>query len=395
LKKILFITPQLPYPPVSGGVIKTFELVKFLHQKYDIFLATLLKSLDREKETEFLSFINSRQYYGEVLDRSRSIKNILMSWIKRVPINVYRNESNKFKSFVKDQTKWADIIFVDHYFMFQYVPNRFRQKVVLHEHNAEYVLWKKASRIEKNIIKKCVALYEGHRVRKYEKRICLRASSVLCVTPNDIKNLEAIGVPRSKCTLAMTLGDPKLLERNPILYEETERALLCIGTLTWEPNIDGLLWFIRHCWRPLKSCFPDLKFYIVGNHPDVRLQMKSNKENGIVLTGFVEDVESYYSRSRVFVCPLRFGSGIKVKIMNALYRGIPVVTTTTGAEGIDLESGKNAIISDDPSTLISQIGELVMNKARWESLRDNSRNLARTKYAWDIVFEAVSNVIDG
>ena len=114
-----------------------------------------------------------------------------------------------------------------------------------------------------------------------------------------------------------------------------------------------------------------------------------------MLTGFAEDLEPYYARCRVFVAPLRFGSGMKVKIVNAFYRGIPVVTTPTGAESLDVQHMQHAAIADNPETMAELCSLLLRDMGAWERLRNNSRHLAARRYTWQQVFDNLEKALQG
>ena len=394
--KVLFITPQLPYPPISGGVIISWKMVKFLSENFDLVLGCFLKGEDDKYMEEFINKVNLKFFFYESLNKERNIDNYIKSILLRKPFPVYRNWSPTFKEKVYSviEKHGINVILVDHFLMFQYVPENFNGKVILLEHNAEYVIWKRYAENEKNILKKIIAYIESFRIKKYEQKICNLADKVLCVSSNDIKNLIKIGVRKDKFELVMPLGDEDLLKREDIKFENTEEALLFIGTLTWEPNIDGLIWFIENAWNKLKEKIPSIKFYIVGKNPPKKLEALSRKYRDIILTGFVEDLEEYYKRSRVFISPLRFGSGIKIKNLNAMCRGIPLVTTPIGVEGIEGVDGIHFMVGNNIDELIDKIVILMKNKEKWMEISTNARLLMQEKYNWKNELNKLKKVIE-
>jgi glycosyltransferase involved in cell wall biosynthesis len=386
MKKILFLTPQLPFPPYGGGLIKSWKIVEFLSKNYKLGLACFLKGEDRNYLDNFKAKVNLYDFFFEDLDRKRNVSNFVKSLLKGIPLNVYRNYSLSFKREVIKRKDNYDLILVDHYVMFQYVPQDFKGRVILHEHNAEYVIWERLSKNKDYpFYIRLAARVESERIKNYEKRICNLSDKVLCVGPNDIENLAKLNIDRNKFELIMSVGDDELLNLPDLKFEKTEKALLFIGTLTWEANIDGLCWFINNCWKQLKVEFPNLKFYIVGKNPNERLINLVKNERDIVLTGFVKNLDEYYSKSRVFISPLRFGSGVEIKNINAMYRGIPIVTTSVGAEGLEVKDMIHMAINDSVDGFIEKIKILLTRKDVWYKLSRNSRNLAKEKYTWDKV----------
>jgi len=378
--KILFLTTQLPYPPISGGVIKTWNLVKHWSSKGELRLICPLKEGEDLHLAEFRSRVPNVKIFAVSVHRKRTPVNLLRSYFSAPSLNVYRNYNKKLDDKVKEWAQNCDLIFVDHYEMGQYVPDSFGKPVVLHEHNAEFVMWQRLAEFEKNPLKKFLINLEASRIKRAEK-IYANNASVVFAAPNDIEELAKIGVDKSKLKPTYHLGEDFLLERPDLEFDQTEEALLFVGTLTWEANVDGLLWFLDEIYPHVLKSHPNLRFYIVGKNPDQRLVSKTKKYDSIELTGFVEDLEPYFKKARIFVIPLRFGSGIKVKLLNAMYRGIPIVTTPIGTEGLDVKSGRDLFCTFSVEEQSQAISELINLKSTWENLRTHSRAIAQN-YTW-------------
>lgn len=377
--KILFLTTQLPYPPVSGGVIKTWNLVRHWSSS-GLKVICALKPGEEDQVDEFLSKVPQIDHFMVPFERKRTAFNLLKSYLFAPTLNVYRNFNIQIKRKTEEWAQDCDVIFVDHYEMGQYVPSTYKGKVILHQHNAEYVMWERLAEIEKNPFKKILIKLESNRIRKTEKAYSKRATLVLAA-PNDIEELATIGVSKTKMTPTYHLGEDFLLDSPDVEFRETEKSLLFVGTLTWEANIDGLLWFLDNVYPQILGAHPNLKFYIIGKNPDPRLVSKVEKYPSVELTGFVKELEPYFKKARVFVIPLRFGSGIKVKLLNAMYRGIPVVTTPIGTEGLAVESGKDLFCTSKIGEQVSAISTLLDNEEVWNNLRNSSRAIAKN-YTW-------------
>lgn len=383
--RILFLTTQLPYPPVSGGVIKSWRLIKHFSDKHDVVLVCPLKNDDEASLPAFKAALPGVEVFAVPVHRPRTPLNLLRSYLFSETLNVYRNRDKRLSRKAAETAENADLIFVDHYETGQFVPSATRAKVVLHEHNAEYVMWERLAEIEGSFLKKIILRAEASRIKKTELNYALRADLVLAA-PNDISELKKLGVPESKMKETYHLGEDEMLDLPDIEFEETEKSLLFVGTLTWEANVDGLLWFLREVWPALIDKTPDLRFYIVGKNPDERIVKAVSSQPNITLTGFVEDLEPYHKKGRVFVIPLRFGSGIKVKLLNALYRGIPVVTTHIGTEGLTAEHGVHLYSSTDSRAQCEHITELLNDRVKWEAMRDAARKAA-LKYTWSALLK--------
>lgn len=380
---MLMLTTQLPWPPVSGGAMKSWQLVQQFSKSYTLSLGALLKDDNELNEPGFLELAELEAYFSKKVVRPRNAFNLMRSYLQSDTLNVFRNKVPEMAEWVQQQAPKANVLLVDHYEMFQYVPQDFEGKVVLHEHNAEYLIWERFAELENDAVKKTVLRTETGRVRKAEKKYCDRADLILA-TPNDIDKLVEIGADRAKCRETYHLGDDSMMELPEIGWEQTQPSLLFVGTLPWEPNANGLVWFIDKCWPELKAQMPELTFDIVGRDPDARLTQRAEADADITLHGFVEDLEPLHQRNRVFIVPLLFGSGMKVKVLHSMYRGIPMVTTHIGAEGIAIEHEKHAFVTEtgDSGAFIDYVVQLLTNRQTWKQMQRDARALAASKYTW-------------
>jgi len=378
--RILFLTSQLPYPPKSGGLIKSWRLLEHLSKDHELTLVHPLKKVDLPFLEEFRKEgLPLKAHHHELVDRPRSAIGLMRAYLGHRSLNIYRNHSKVLMQRVRDVLPNIDLIFLDHYELGQYVPKDALQKIVLHEHNAEYVMWARLREIERNPVKKLILAMESIRIAAAE-RAYASFSDQVWAAPNDRIELEKIGVDPKKLRTTYHLGEDFMIDQPEMQFELTERKILYVGTLTWEANVDGLLWFFEKIWPALKSD-GDLSMDIIGKNPDPRLTKSVKGDTKVRFLGFVDDLEPYYRTSRVFVVPLRFGSGIKVKLLNAMYRGIPTVTTEIGTEGLDIEEAKEIFQTSNPTLFAQHIKLLLNDREAWEKLSKASREKAKN-YTW-------------
>lgn len=392
--KILFLTPQLPYPPVSGGLIKTLKMIKFLSTIHEIDLGFFLKDTSEITGLNLEAFkneVNATSFY-KYLNVERTGTNFLRSLFCKVPMSVYRNRDKEFLSQIEAKMNNYDIIFIDHFLMFQYVPKEWKKKVVLHQHNAEFIMWQRYAETQPNLIKKTLINFEAIRIKEYEKSILERSNVVLAST-NDIELLSKITDKKIKFMETLHLGDESLLESPPLVFQKTQQAILYIGTLTWEANRDGLYWFLQNVWPRVKKNHPALIFNVIGKNNAPELFNEWGNDPQIKWHGFVEDLNVFYDNARISVAPLNFGSGIKVKVINALYRGLPMVTTEIGVEGLDLKNGQHIFISNDGEEQARQIETLLQDEIQWSKISSQSRAIALSLYSWEGVLQKINQAI--
>jgi len=396
--KLLFICTTLPFPPNSGGKVKSYHMLKYLYSKYKITIATALYGEDINLADDFQAEFQVEEFISEPIDCPRTPINLLISYFQNKTLNEYRHWSKSFSDKLVSHLKNADCIIVDHYEMMQYIPTNYYDKVVLHTHNAEHIIWKRFSELkDQSWLRKFVLKSESSRIANKEKIYCNNVKKVLA-SPNDRLALEKVGVKGDNFGLTYHLGDESQLQLPELDPNVTSPMILFIGTLTWEPNIDGLLWFLENCWSTIKEHYPDVQLVIGGKSPDKRLVEWAEQDSAIAITGFIEDPEEYLTKARVFIAPLRFGSGMKVKVLNAMYRGIPTVTTDIGIEGLDVEDGIHIAVGNEPAEFTARVEKLLTDNDYWNQLKTASRSLAGSKYTWQEVHKeldlAIADVLD-
>lgn len=394
MKKILFLTHQIPFPAVSGGLFKTAKLIEFLAEFNHVEVVVTDAKVTLENVNKFITQSKIKSLTRFPVDRKRNFANYLLSLLQEIPLSVYRNYSKSCKKEIVSRGHEFEIIFVDHFLMFQFVPDNFKGMVILHEHNAEYVLWWRYSELLTNPFLKVLVKIEAMRIRHYEKKIGDKASVIIC-SPNDQIALRKIGLATEKFVSTLHLGDTQLLELDPILFSQTKKKILFIGTLTWAANIDGLKWFLDTVWPEIFPTDAQIELSIVGKCDNQDIFLKWRDHPQIKWLGFVEDLNSAYQDSRLFIAPLRFGSGIKVKVVNALYRGLPVVTTPIGVEGLAVCHEEHLMISQDAKQMTKNILDLLEDKTQWSKLAKESRAYSHQHLSWEKVLAPIKNVIRG
>lgn len=383
---LAFITNQLPYPPRSGGVIKSWRLLSHLAAHFQITVVTPFKGQDATHVGALKAALPAVEVLGIPVQRPRTAGNFLRSLCCAPTLNVFRNQNAQLRQLANDAVQKADLVVVDHLEMFPYARAAKNVPVVLHQHNAEHVMWRRGHEVGRNLGERLVMRLEAWRVLRFEVAACQRADLVFAA-PNDQQALVQAGVPAGKFRTTYHLGDDSGLNAPAIQFHETGKRLLYVGTLSWPANADGLHWFLENVWPLLKKEHADLVLDIVGSGAGDSLRTAVSALADVHLHGFVEDLEPFYRRSRVFIAPLRFGSGTKVKVITAMYRGIPCATTPVGAEGLPLVHGREAMVADEAMAMAESVLDLLNDQAVWEHMRDASRQLATEQLDWGSMLE--------
>ena len=229
------------------------------------------------------------------------------------------------------------------------------------------------------------ALKEAKRYRKIEKTLAQSSDVVWSASLEDKQVMEQVTDTR--------------IEVVPTIHElrdcgkafDDRQDLLFIGNLAHRPNDDAVLFFMREVYPLLRQSLPNLRLDIIGDNPSAAI--KAYESEAVRIRGYVPDVEPCLRDARVFVAPLRFGAGIKGKVGEAMAHGIPVVTTSIGAEGFGLTHGLDVMIGDDPASFAGAIHQLYSQKDLWQRVADNSRLRIEQHFTPEVIAETINNSI--
>ncbi len=408
--KILFITPQLPYPPDKGATIRTFALIKGLAQRgHQIHLLSFISS-----EDDLAWLPQMRPYIARastVVAPQRSLAKRLRSLLtSRLPDMAWRLPSPEFAALVSELVRKEsfDLVQVESIEVAQYALQVVRERaegekrpvVVFDNLNAEYMLQRRAYEIDRRRLRTLPkALYswlQWRRLRRYETRVCTVVDTVLAVSEADAKSIAALSsdmdirvVPNGvDCTFFSPAAEPaEYSEQTKIRHMA---SLVFTGTMDFRPNMDAVIWFCEEILPLIKKEVFHVHFYIAGKSPPATVRALTGP--AVTVTGYVSDIRPYISNSLVYVVPMRMGSGTKLKVMQAMAMHIPVVTTTLGAEGIDVTPGRHILLGDTPAEFAQQVVTLLNDREERQRLADNARRLVEEKYDWTTIVPALEGV---
>ena len=402
--KILFLTQILPYPPDSGPKIKTWNVLRYFEKKgYHVTLVSFV----RKEEEQFLAAVQREgiDLYPVPIRRSRIKDGIywLLSNITGLPFLIARDNLPEMRKLVMNliQNQKFDAVHADQITMTQFVPINGEKKyiTIFDAHNATYSIVERMQKTSIWFLKPVLAL-EAARLKKYEASLVKHFDYTLAVTSLDRQLLaEACGDDHAKSIVEDRIKViPIAVDTygmRPIRRAVNSHNIVTLGTLHYPPNADGIRWFIREVFPKVKNRVEDVTLTIIGkNPPEDFLRIADRSGGAIKVTGYVKDLEPVLHEAALMVVPVRAGSGMRVRILEAFARGMPVVTTTIGLEGIEARVGDDVLVSDQATGFAEEVARLLEDPNLQSRLALNGRKLAVQLYDWRGVLKKLDEIYD-
>jgi glycosyltransferase involved in cell wall biosynthesis len=280
-----------------------------------------------------------------------------------------------------------DLIHVQFIRMAQYVTKYSDKIKLLDSGDSFWLNLTRRSRLDRGLAWPLLKI-EANRVKVYETEIARQFNMVTMVSKLDLDCLLSIN-KNLRLSLVPMGVDVDYFQKSSSEYESN---LLFTGTIRYFPNKDAVLYFYNEIFPYVKNSISDVKFYVVGNYPPQNV-VKLMSSGDVIVTGHVEDVRPYFDKSAVFVCPLRSGSGMQAKILEAMAMGVPVVTTSIGFIAFEgAVAGRDILVADDPESFAKEVIRLLRDKDLRKEIAENGRKLVEKRYNWPSIVNHLDSV---
>jgi glycosyltransferase involved in cell wall biosynthesis len=390
--RVLFLTFNFPYPAVSGAAIKTLSILDYLRRNNLVDCVSLRTGrLTREQQGWAAQ---PRPLRTVQVDKGRNVWSLFLSYLHRVPLRIERNRSGEMARLVRGQIAsfQPDVLFADGLSMAQYIPEGYPGLKLLHEHNAEYLIWQRQSDLETGP-RRWLAAREAARLRRYEASALGRFDTVFAVSEDDRQELIALGAAASRIRMLPNIPDPALLDMPAPIFTDTAPVILYLGTLSWQPNIEGLERLLTSVFPEVRRKLPEARLVVAGAGASPALASRVAATEGAEFIGEVGDPEPLYRRARVLVDATRSGGGTRLKVLNTFARGVPVVASSVAAQGLEVTPGEHLLVADEEDELADAIVLLLRDPDRCRSLSENARALIRARYVAEVAFRALDETL--
>ncbi len=401
--RVLFLTPQYPYPPEQGTALRNYGLVRGIAERHAVTLLTFAS--DPLPGDDPLAGLCHRIVSVPVPERSSQdrLRTLLTT---SDPDMAHRLRSPAFREALHAllREEQYDIVQVEGIEMAPYalqIAEWFgeeRPRIVFDDHNVEYLLQRRAVTTDLGRPARWPwALYsiaQWRRLLALERRVCRLADAVIVVSEEDgialrrpMPSLNPVVIPNGLDT--DEYRQPRA-PATPLVHP----AVLFTGKMDYRPNVDAVLWFHARAWPAILAAEPEAHLYVVGKSPHQRLQALQG-DPSVTVTGYVPDVMPYFAAADVYIAPFRMGGGTRLKVLQALAAGLPLVTTSMGAEGIALCDGIHARVADSAAETAQAVVDLWQDREAASRLATAGREFVANRHDWRAIVPQLEAVYAG
>ncbi len=388
--KILMVTPYVPYPPASGGQIRTFNLLKYLSKRNYIVLVALYK---KDSEKEYLADL--KRYCDEVYlckrpEKPWQIKTILKAVFTTQPFLIARNFSieaqNSIKQLLKDEK--YDVIHSETFYVMPHLPQT-KTPVFLVEQTIEFEVYQHFVDSLPFFMRPLLYI-DILKLKFWEKYYWRRAELMATVSETDRSTVIKVAPDLNPVVIPNGAGEDMIIETlqtKPI----KKMKLLFQGNFSWLQNVEAAEFLINSVYPTLREIFPEMELIIAGQHAN-KIN-KSHPEITIVEIPIhdTKTVIDLYKKATLFIAPIFGPGGTRLKLLAAMACGLPIISTKTGVSGLDVTDGVNVLLANTPLEFAQQIKRVMGDKKLYNSLRENAHTLILKKYNWKIIAKELEN----
>jgi sugar transferase (PEP-CTERM/EpsH1 system associated) len=380
--RVLQFAPRVCWPLDTGAKLRNYHLARVLAERASV---SLLAFTDHQQPSD-----NLEKFYDRVIaverDAAYTLAKVVRGALGQTPLPVLNYTTDPMKQALQHllSEQDFDIIQIESIHLMSYLEiirkARKRPVVVCDWHNVESELMRRYSEREPRRVRRAYAGRTARLMSEFEKRALREFDAHVVVSQRDAERLRSLNSDARIFVIENGVDTAFYSEVGP-KDESLARRIVFVGSMDYHANIDGAINFAREVWPRVREHQPELIFTIVGKDPAPEVR-ELTQLPGIEVTGTVDDVRPFYREAIAAVVPLNVGGGSRLKILEAMAAGVPVVSTTLGAEGLEVRHGENILIADGKDQLVAAIASVVENETRRNELSAAGRALVSSRYDW-------------
>ena len=391
--KVLFVSAWWPFPPDNGSRIRVFNLMKALSVRHEVYLVSLLQEDSDPTRSQAFPGVcevvctqkervpargSLKSFTALLSTRPRDYLLMFDPAMKRAVANCVREIS-------------PDVVVVSTLGVAEYAPFSAGVPMLLEQHNCEFALLRRGAPRGVGRLPRLRHALMCRKNELWETGVCRKFDAVTLVSEDDKRHLSRAAPDLRKLFVVPNGVDTEQFD--PGLWSPDGGALLYSGALTYGANLDAVRYFAAEIMPILRQERRDVVLRVTGRTTGVDLSGISGNDN-VLLTGYVDDIRPILAKSAVCVVPLREGGGTRLKILEAMAAGVPVVSTSVGAEGIEAIDGRHFLLADTPAAFAEAVIRILREPGLASSLRAEARRLVEDKYRWNVIGERFAEIVE-
>jgi len=405
-KNVLWVNHFLPYPPRGGLIIRTNSLLKEVSKHHNVTLVSLVQprlvapyfdtvSEGVEQIRQWCEANNIKLHAFHMSSEKSKISRYytaIRSLFSSKPYSVnwlVSPEMNEFLSTKLDTTQF-DVVHIDTMGMLVNLEGlNLPDSVIINHHNAEHIMMARRAKKETNLLKSIYYTLEARKIFSYDSQKAQKFKSHIACSKPDAEEIEKLGSGVSATVVPNGVTVKPEVFRNPI-----QGQFLFVGGLDWYPNTDAIIFLLREIAPLLKDKADKIQIDIVGKNPNEAIVAAAEQFEFVTLHGYVDDIDTMYANAQAFICPLRDGGGTKLKVLDAMMHGLPVIGTDIAFEGIDTRDGETGYICNDAQSIVNLLVAMADSSSeQFESVGQAGRQLVVSNYNATSIAQSYSNQI--
>ncbi len=389
--RILFLAAHLPYPPISGGRRREYELLTRLGKHAAIHLCCVSKTYAEDQR----NLPRMQPWCRDITLVPATDPDPSPQTNTAYPYQIRRHIAQSLGRFLTDLlvTHRFDLVHVEGYYLMQHLPAVTPIPILLGEQNVEYLLYQQRALLASTTCERDQCWNEYRRTMAWERQAWRRATRCITVTTDDQRHMlnaepglhvevvpdgaDHLPVITEQCDSA---GEPGSRDVEPVV--------LFPGNFAYEPNVDAARHLLSDIFPNIRREIPNVRLLLVGNAPPPLLRTLA-EQSQVVLTGRVPSLMPFFEAADIVICPLRIGGGIKVKVLEALRAGKAIVSSSIGVQGLDDVARQAIAIADDPTLFVTHVVHLLRNPAARTRMQTAAWHAGRQLPTWDDAAEAL------
>ena len=389
--KVLMLTPYLPYPLLTGGQTRSYNLIKRLSSLgHEITLFCLVKNNNERKYVGELE-----KYCQQVSVFNRSEKpwtavNILRTGFSFYPFLVVRNWASGEKEAIEKKIRQEefDLIHAETFYVMPHIPKT-SIPILLVEQTIEYLVYRHFAEESRFLALKPLFYFDVLKMKYWELRYWKQAAKVVAMSDEDRKIMIS-EVSRLSVDIVPNGVDSRYFNKT-IASKSKEQIILYVGNFTWLQNREAVDVLVRKIWPKIKSSLPLAKLWIIGKEAQKFFPNLSVED---IRVEEVADIREVYQKASVLVAPIYGGGGTRYKNFEAFASGLPVITTSIGIRGTNAKDSQEVIIRNNPSDIAEAAIELLRNPILYKKIAENAKKMVSKKYDWDPIAKKLSDIYE-